>query len=110
MSALLASLVQTLRARGYLVVGLTVRDGEIVLAELESADALPYGWGITTGPGHYRLRQRDDRAAFGDAAGPQPWKAFLHPARSPLWTADRTPGGSPSPHLRRGDPGRPADE
>jgi len=44
-------LVEALRARGYTVVGPTVRDGAIVLAELESADALPYGWGVETAPG-----------------------------------------------------------
>jgi len=96
MSTVLRSLdplVEALRARGYTVIGPTVRDGAIVLAELEGADALPYGWGVTTGPGHYRLRHRDDRAAFGHAAGPQSWKRFLHPPRSPLWTADRTPDG-----------------
>jgi len=89
----LPPLVEALRARGYTVVGPTVRDGAIVLAELESADALPYGWGVSTGPGHYRLRRRDDRAAFGHAAGPQSWKRFLHPPRSPLWTASRSADG-----------------
>jgi ferredoxin len=96
MSALLGSLsplVDGLRAKGYTVVGPTVRDGAIVLAELDSADALPYGWGVDSGPGRYRLRQRDDRAAFGHAAGPQSWKRFLHPPRSPLWTAERTEDG-----------------
>jgi hypothetical protein len=90
MSALLRSLGPLVRAlveQGYRVVGPTVRDGAIVLAELDSAEALPYGWGVSTAPGSYRLRTRDDRAAFGHAAGPQSWKAFLHPPQSPLWTA-----------------------
>jgi ferredoxin len=82
-------LVDALRVRGYTVVGPTVRDGAIVLAELDSADALPYGWGVDTAPGRYRLRERGDRAAFGHAAGPQSWKRFLRPPRSPLWTATR---------------------
>ncbi len=85
----LRPLVDTLLAQGFRVVGPTVRDGAIVLAELDSADALPYGWGVTAGPGRYRLRQREDAAAFGHAAGPQSWKAFLHPPRSPLWTVER---------------------
>jgi ferredoxin len=89
----LRPLVEALRARGYTVVGPTVRDGAIVLAELDSADDLPYGWGVTTAPGRYRLRRRDDRAAFGHAAGPQSWKRFLHPPRSPQWTAERGPDG-----------------
>jgi ferredoxin len=96
MSVLLPSLdplVRALVAEGYRVVGPTIREGAIVLAEIDSAEALPYGWGVDTGPGRYRLRRRDDAAAFGHAAGPQSWKAYLHPSRSPLWTADRTPDG-----------------
>ena len=85
----LGPLVDALLAHGYRVVGPTVRDGAIVLSELDSADALPYGWGVDTGPGRYRLRERGDRAAFGHAAGPQSWKRFLHPPRRPLWTAER---------------------
>lgn len=41
----LAALVRVLKRRGRTVIGPTVRDGAIVLEELESADALPYGWG-----------------------------------------------------------------
>ncbi|MBO0868134.1 MAG: 4Fe-4S dicluster domain-containing protein [Micromonosporaceae bacterium] len=92
MSVLLRSLgplVERLRADGYRVMGPTVRDGAIVLAELDSADELPYGWETTTGPGRYRLHRRDDRAAFAHAAGPTSWRSFLHPAKRPLWTADR---------------------
>jgi ferredoxin len=95
MTALLSSLdplVSGLRARGYTVIGPT-RSGEaIVLAELASAADLPYGWGVSTGPGTYRLERRGDGAAFGHAAGPQAWKRFLHPPRAPLWTADRRDG------------------
>jgi ferredoxin len=89
----LAPLVDTLREHGYRVVGPTVRDGAIVLAELESAQRLPYGWGVTVEPGGYKLRPRGDRAAFGHAAGPQSWKQFLHPPKVPLWTARRDADG-----------------
>src|SRR2546423_8601573 len=80
MPVLLSSLdplVAALRGDGFRVVGPTVRDGAIVLAELESAQALPSGWGVTLSPGGYRLRERGDRAAFGHAAGPQSWKSYL---------------------------------
>ena len=40
----LPRLVSELRERGYTVVGPTVRDGAIMLSELESAADLPYGW------------------------------------------------------------------
>jgi ferredoxin len=89
----LGPLVRALTARGYRVVGPTVRDGAIVLAELDTADALPHGWGVSVGSGRYRLRRRTDGAAFGHAAGPQSWKSFLHPPRSPLWTAERSADG-----------------
>jgi sulfhydrogenase subunit beta (sulfur reductase) len=89
----LGPLVRALVAEGYRVVGPTVRDGAIVLAELDAADALPYGWGVATAPGRYRLRRRGDGAAFGHSTGPQSWKTFLHPPRSPLWSAGRSPDG-----------------
>ncbi|NBM17737.1 4Fe-4S dicluster domain-containing protein [Streptomyces sp. GC420] len=89
----LDALVAVLRARGRTVVGPTVRDGAIVLAELESAGELPFGWGTELEAGQYRLRRREDGAAFAHSAGPQSWKSFLHPARQRLWSADRTPDG-----------------
>jgi ferredoxin len=81
-------LVEVLIADGYLVVGPTVRDSAIVLAELGSASELPAGWGVETGPGHYRLRERADAAVFAHSAGPGSWKEFLHPPRRQLWSAD----------------------
>ena len=87
-SAGLSRLVTTLIERGYRVIGPTVSDNAIVLAELDSADALPQGWGVDVGPGHYRLRRRTDDALFGHSAGPQSWKQFLHPQRQKLWTSD----------------------
>ena len=89
----LADLHGALRRAGYQVIGPTMRDGAIVLAELASAEDLPYGWGVRLEPGGYRLRRRSDTAAFGHAAGPQSWKPFLHPPRSKLWSARQTAGG-----------------
>ena len=83
----LTGLVETLTAKGYRVIGPTVRDGAIVLAELDSAAQLPAGQGVETGPGFYRLRSRDDGAVFAHSAGPQGWKQFLHPPRRQLWSA-----------------------
>jgi ferredoxin len=91
----LSPLVDTLRADGYRVIGPTVRDDAVVLAELLSADELPWGWGVETGPGTYRLERRGDNAAFGHSAGPQSWKQFLHPPREKQWSADRADGFAP---------------
>jgi ferredoxin len=88
----LPDLFRALHARGYTVAGPTVRDGAIVVAELDTADQLPFGWGVETEAGRYRLRRRDDTAAFGHSAGPQSWKAVLHPPRARLWSADRATG------------------
>lgn len=96
-SAGLRDLVDELRRRGYTVVGPTVRDNAIVLAELESAGELPYGWGVDVAPGTYRLRRRTDDAAFGHSAGPQSWKQFLHPQRQRVWSSD---GAQPDPPPR----------
>ena len=89
----LGRLCQALAAQGYRVIGPAVQDGAIVLRELSSAAELPFGWGVRLEPGGYRLRRRDDAAAFGHSAGPQSWKRFLHPPRERLWSAARTPGG-----------------
>lgn len=88
----LPALFGALRSRGYTVVGPTRRDGAIVVAELASVDELPFGWGVVTEAGVYRLREREDSAAFGHSAGPQSWKSVLHPPRARLWSADRATG------------------
>jgi hypothetical protein len=80
-------LVEVLIACGYQVIGPTVRDSAIVLDKLDSAAALPAGWGVDTAPGRYRLRRREDTAVFANSAGPQSWKQFLHPPRRQLWSA-----------------------
>jgi len=89
----LSALYRLLVAEGYRVIGPAVQDGAIVLRELAAAEELPFGWGVELEAGSYRLRRRDDDAAFGHAAGPQSWKRFLHPPREKLWSATRTADG-----------------
>ncbi|MFF3632543.1 4Fe-4S ferredoxin, partial [Streptomyces sp. NPDC002164] len=67
----LDALVRALKRRGRTVIGPTVRDGAIVLDELDSADELPHGWGVELEAGQYRIRRRPDGAAFAHSAGPQ---------------------------------------
>ncbi|MGW5134782.1 4Fe-4S dicluster domain-containing protein [Streptomyces sp. NPDC004135] len=90
----LSALVEVLAARGRTVIGPTVRDGAIVLAEIASADDLPFGWGTEVEAGRYRLVPRADSAVFAHTAGPQSWKTFLHPPRERLWSAERAPDGT----------------
>jgi ferredoxin len=84
----LDELISVLIGEGYRVVGPTKRDEAIVLAELDSGDQLPSGWGVESAPGHYRLTRRSDAAVFGHSAGAQSWKQFLHPPRQQLWSSD----------------------
>ena len=92
-AAALDRLFASLHEAGYRVIGPTARDGAIVLDELAAASDLPFGWGVRLEPGGYRLRRRDDTAAFGHSAGPGSWKQFLHPPREKLWSARLADGG-----------------
>ena len=92
----LGALVGELQRRGYRVVGPTLRDNAIVLAELAGAEDLPFGWGVDVAPGTYRLRQRADGAAFAHSAGPQSWKQFVHPARQRVWSSETAAGEDPA--------------
>lgn len=83
----LDDLVEELQRRSFQVVGPTLHDNAIVLAEIDSAAELPYGWGVDVAPGTYRLKPRTDRAAFGHSAGPQSWKQFLHPPSQRVWSS-----------------------
>jgi ferredoxin len=85
----LEALFRALRDDGRRVIGPTVRDGAIVLAELDSVAALPEGWTETQAPGRYRLERRDDSALFGFSSGPQAWRRFLQVPREPLFSARR---------------------
>jgi sulfhydrogenase subunit beta (sulfur reductase) len=100
-AAALQALFGALEDTGHRVIGPTVRDGAIVLAELREAGELPFGWGVQLEPGSYRLRRREDDAAFGHTAGPQSWKQFLHPPREKLWSARRA---GDSIEMAAGDP------
>jgi ferredoxin len=89
----LQGLIETLRGRGYQVLGPTVRDGAIVYDELSSASDLPIGWTDEQEGGKYRLTKREDRAFFGYVVGPHSWKRYLHPPAVRLWKASRNGKG-----------------
>jgi sulfhydrogenase subunit beta (sulfur reductase) len=89
----LDALLGALRERGHALVGPTVRDGAIVLGEIDGAADLPAGWTDEQDCGRYRLRRRDDGAFFGYAVGPHAWKRWLHPPTVVRWRARRDNGG-----------------
>lgn len=84
----LQALIDVLVADGRRVIGPTVRDGAVVYEEITQIGELPGGWGEDQGPGHYRLRRRDDDLLFGYAVGPDSWKRFLFPPVSTTWQAE----------------------
>ena len=86
----LQGLIDALGARGYTVIGPTVRDGAIVQAPVRGVDDLPRGWGDEQDAAHYRLRRRDDDALFGFAAGAQSVKPVVFPAHELIWRGRRT--------------------
>jgi sulfhydrogenase subunit beta (sulfur reductase) len=92
----LDELVALLGARGFRVLGPTVRDGAIVYDDLDSAGELPIGWTDRQEAGTYRLERREDFARFGYAVGPHSWKRYLFPPRIRLWRAHLDGEGVPA--------------
>jgi ferredoxin len=86
-------LLELLSARGYRIVGPTLRDGAIVYEEIRSVADLPEGWTEEQDGGKYRLKRREDKALFGYTVGPHSWKKLLFLPRLRLWSADRTKEG-----------------
>jgi len=91
--AALQGLIDALAARGYQVMGPTVRDGAIVYDRIAGVADLPAGWTDEQEAGRYRLQRRRDDALFGFAVGPHSWKRFVHPPVETLWTARRDGDG-----------------
>ncbi len=89
----LQALIEALAARGYQVLGPTVRDGAIVYDTITGLADLPAGWTDQQDAGRYRLERREDNALFGYAVGPQSWKRVLHPPVESLWQAQRNGDG-----------------
>lgn len=89
----LQALVDGLAARGYQVLGPTVRDGAIVYDAIARVHDLPAGWTDRQEAGRYYLERRDDGALFGFAVGPQSWKRFLHPPIETIWTSHKSEDG-----------------
>ncbi|MCB9371196.1 MAG: 4Fe-4S dicluster domain-containing protein [Microthrixaceae bacterium] len=98
------ALLGALADDGRRVIGPRVRDGAVVLDDLDGVADLPVGWADEQSPGRYRLRRRDDDAHFGFTTPSTSWKPFLHPAREVVFRArldgagfEVTPPDAPEP-------------
>jgi ferredoxin len=87
-------LLASLAEGGYRLIGPTVRDGAIVMDQIDGAQDLPRGVRETQGPGAYRLEQTDDDRLFAWAHGPDAAKRFLFPPRETIQTGTRAEDGS----------------
>ncbi|HXW57824.1 MAG TPA: 4Fe-4S dicluster domain-containing protein [Candidatus Cybelea sp.] len=87
------SLFEALKARGYEVVGPTVREGAIAYDRVSCATDLPCGWTDEQEGGKYRLKRRPDEALFGYAVGPHSWKKFYFPSVQRLYKAELNADG-----------------
>jgi sulfhydrogenase subunit beta (sulfur reductase) len=89
----LPRLFEALQARGYCLVGPTIRDRAIIYDQIKAIDDLPIGWMDQQDGGTYRLKKRGDVALFGYAVGPHSWKKFLFPSKQRIFSAERTGTG-----------------
>jgi len=87
------AMLQALQARGYEIIGPTLRDGVIALDQIDSVADLPAGWRDRQSAGVYRLEKEADGAIFSHTVGPDAWKRFLYPPNVRLWQAERTEDG-----------------
>jgi sulfhydrogenase subunit beta (sulfur reductase) len=90
----LDALLAALWARGYTVIGPTVRSESLVYDELRSAADLPAGWVDEQEGGTFRLRHTGDEALFAHTVGHDSLKRFLFPPHLSIWRARRGVDGA----------------
>jgi ferredoxin len=89
---LLQQLLEVLQSQGYVVLGPTLRQGDLHYDEVRSSADLPVGWRNKEEAGFFRLIQQNDQAFFGCRLGQHSWKQFLFPPDMRLWQARREEG------------------
>jgi sulfhydrogenase subunit beta (sulfur reductase) len=85
----LETLIATLTADGFEVIGPTVRDGAITYEPVKSVSDLPAGWADEQEPGRYRLKKTDSPEFFAYSLAAQSWKQYLHPSEVRLFAAEK---------------------
>ncbi len=88
----LQALVDRLKALEFRVIGPTVAQGAVVLADLDSVQQLPIGYVEEQEARHYRLAKTGDGSYFAWTVGPQSLKNFLFPPQTTLLQALRVRG------------------
>ncbi len=98
-------LIDTLRAKGYRVMGPTLRDGAVMWDEIRQTSDLPQGWRDKQEPGRYQLERSASARLFDVVHGPESLKRFSFAPREPLLVIERTKDGFTSrPTLPAPDP------
>ncbi|MGA7834704.1 MAG: 4Fe-4S dicluster domain-containing protein [Acidimicrobiales bacterium] len=82
-----ASLIATLKERGYDTKGPVVSSGAIVPGPIKDVDDLPRGVRDEQSPGHYGLIHTEGEKFFDWAVGPAGWKSEFFPPHEDLWHA-----------------------
>jgi sulfhydrogenase subunit beta (sulfur reductase) len=89
----LQQLLEVLQSQGYVVVGPTLRQGDLQYDEVPSIAELPVGWTDEQEAGSFRLIRGKDSAYFGCGVGQHSWKQFFFPPDIRLWQSRREEGG-----------------
>ncbi len=87
------TLIKVLGARGYTVIAPTMRDGAILLEQVQEVADLPIGWTDEQEAASYRVKAHDGRSLFAYAVGPRSPRRFLSTPRRTLWSGRRTADG-----------------
>jgi ferredoxin len=88
----LGGLCESLKARGYQLIGPRFAGTAITYQPIDSVDDLPRGWESAQSAGRYRLQRRDDEARFAYGPAAESLKRYLLPPKEVLWRARRRQG------------------